>query len=500
MNYVEILEDVMSVLTIDYSGIKEKRNMFNCAQEVINLKQLMRQETFTDFDFYLYVNILLLRYSDKHLFFNLIDNNRISVLTCGFKLRYYNHMLVITEVFENNCELKKGMKIIKIDGINISEIEKEDFLIRRLDYWQYSVLSSKYLLVETDDGKLFEYITKIFPVQIGDKPFKFIKEDKIGYMKILDFFEPIKMEAYLNTYAFDLLSCSSLIIDVRDNPGGTDASFYNLLAYCFNDEIALSMIDTEEIEFNMTERNYQLRMPRLKKNLSNQEDQSLIDYYNKFVDFMDANRNKGFVKMDFYHSSSDRIIKGYAHITDVIILIDSDCLSSAESFVNIAKTSNKVKLLGRPTGGALDYCNLAEQKYNNRFSFKYPTSRSGNIDLGKSVNNVGIIPDIHVPWHPIMLEEDIDLAMAIDCLKPKGQFLQYSTDFLLENSKLPGPRSNLELLYGFIQNANMSDVLNCLKIHYLTPNTPEEFVLSCGVGASIYLAALNHTDVTIDLK
>lgn len=78
--------------------------------------------------------------------------------------------------------------------------------------------------------------------------------------------------------------------------------------------------------------------------------------------------------------------------------------------------------------------------------------------------------------------------------------MQYSIDYLLLNSKLPGPRSNLELLYEFIQNADRTEVLKCLNINYVAANSPEEFVLSCGVGASIYLAIVNHTEIGIDLK
>lgn len=57
--------------------------------------------------------------------------------------------------------------------------------------------------------------------------------------------------------------------------------------------------------------------------------------------------------------------------------------------------------------------------------------------------------------------------------------------YLLANSCLPGPRSNLELLYAFIEVSDINTVLKFLKKHYPNPpvNIPEEFVQCCAVSA-----------------
>ncbi len=57
--------------------------------------------------------------------------------------------------------------------------------------------------------------------------------------------------------------------------------------------------------------------------------------------------------------------------------------------------------------------------------------------------------------------------------------------YLLENSCLPGPRSNLELLYAFIEISEYDTVIELLNRKYsVTPvNVPEEFVLCCAVAA-----------------
>jgi hypothetical protein len=53
---------------------------------------------------------------------------------------------------------------------------------------------------------------------------------------------------------------------------------------------------------------------------------------------------------------------------------------------------------------------------------------------------------------------------------------------LLQNSNLPGPRGNLELMYSFSKKATAGEVEECLS--YITDdlrNSPEEFVAMCGI-------------------
>lgn len=79
--------------------------------------------------------------------------------------------------------------------------------------------------------------------------------------------------------------------------------------------------------------------------------------------------------------------------------------------------------------------------------------------------------------------------------------MSYSIDYLKENSRLPGPRANLELLYQFIENATDTEIDNCMSIaDSVTLNSPSEFVLFCGVAASIKRTAMLHGTVDIDLS
>ena len=55
---------------------------------------------------------------------------------------------------------------------------------------------------------------------------------------------------------------------------------------------------------------------------------------------------------------------------------------------------------------------------------------------------------------------------------------------LKQNSHLPGPRANLELLYSFSKTATEDEIRECLAlIRNDTENFPDEFVGMCGIVA-----------------
>lgn len=77
----------------------------------------------------------------------------------------------------------------------------------------------------------------------------------------------------------------------------------------------------------------------------------------------------------------------------------------------------------------------------------------------------------------------------------------YTIDFLRENSRLPGPRANLELLYQFIEKASWKEIENCLSTEdTVLSNAPSEFVLMCGVAAWIAQTAKSQGTLALDVS
>lgn len=81
----------------------------------------------------------------------------------------------------------------------------------------------------------------------------------------------------------------------------------------------------------------------------------------------------------------------------VAVLVDRDCGSSCEQFLLAARQSFRVKLIGRNSGGALDYSNLRMQPLPSGLrQLAYATSRSARLPH-LQVDLDGIQPDIYLP-------------------------------------------------------------------------------------------------------
>ena len=81
----------------------------------------------------------------------------------------------------------------------------------------------------------------------------------------------------------------------------------------------------------------------------------------------------------------------------VAVLMDKDCGSSCEQFLLTARQGFGVKLLGRPSFGALDYSNMRPYALpSGRRDLWYTTSRSLRLPQ-LPVDTLGVLPDILLP-------------------------------------------------------------------------------------------------------
>ncbi len=78
-------------------------------------------------------------------------------------------------------------------------------------------------------------------------------------------------------------------------------------------------------------------------------------------------------------------------------MIDTWCENEVEQCIRIAKQQGRVKLIGRPTMGNVDYLNPITVRYNN-YTFTYPISKTEEAKNGNGVNDNGIQPDIYVVY------------------------------------------------------------------------------------------------------
>ncbi len=185
-----------------------------------------------------------------------------------------------------------------------------------------------------------------------------------------------------------LESCENLVIDVRGNPGGTTDAYQKLLPYIMGKSIrntGAEFLATQTYIGNLEAYKQSLKkgsptagidsnIAVLKKNLG------------KFVNFSGSDQP---VYIEYVKPAA----KSPRH---VVILADKGTGSSAEYFLFIAKQSKKVKLLGKPSYGALDYGNAYLVDLGCAgYQVFMPTYRAMRLP-DYPIDNIGIQPDVYL--------------------------------------------------------------------------------------------------------
>lgn len=424
--YTGIFKEIVSITHHDYSGCIDKKGWDDPTTYLQTIEKLERQGELTPVQFTEIVNDYLLDYKDNHMFFKIITSDQ-PLNNVGFQVKRYEDRLYITSTSAEK-RVKKGQAILALDNMKIP-----DLLIKYKKYlnensyerekWGY-VLSKFSNCTLIDENGLTHTITLQKYTQSKYTPIysleKYNKDTLL--ITLTDFANAEAINTLLDSHKDELNAFPNLIIDVRLNRGGSDDAFFNLLPYLFEDK-EISLFDSSDtMQLNHTERNFHLRMKDMKMEM---EDYDSLDelsklFTNMFIQDLKKNYKKGFVTFDtsgLPKELQSLKIYGRKSPSRVVILTDVTCGSSGDSFVEVAKKSLKVKVIGRPTAGVNDYSNLAVMEWADTFALYYPTSRLSIIDKGEGMSGIGIQPHIHIPWTPEHIQEDVDLKLALELLQ-----------------------------------------------------------------------------------
>jgi hypothetical protein len=197
------------------------------------------------------------------------------------------------------------------------------------------------------------------------------------------------LAALLAARRADLESHPYWIIDVRSNDGGSDVTYESLLPW---------LLDGEFLDF----RSGYLVTP---VNLHAQEQIcTLVSdpagcrlHLDPVVNAMRKAPPGSFVTADGKRVSVGRPSRLEAKAPRrVAVLTDRDCGSSCDEFLLTVQTSFRVKLVGRPSAGVIDYANLRPHPLPSGRTLKYATTRSTRLpDL--PLDGIGVAPDILLP-------------------------------------------------------------------------------------------------------
>ena len=211
----------------------------------------------------------------------------------------------------------------------------------------------------------------------------YIKISSFAYENIAPFKELIEKNSE------KIENSKALIIDVRNNGGGTDDVYQPLLPYILTNPIRIM-----SVEFFATHtlvnglRDYAIK--NIKQDSINEVkriDEDLREYRENIGKFVLYGDKKVMI---------DSIALNPKGPKQVIILANRNVASSAENFLFSSRQSKKVKIMGTPSMGALDYGSIREFKFGcDNYQLLLPTYRSARLPQ-YPIDNIGIQPDIYL--------------------------------------------------------------------------------------------------------
>lgn len=242
-----------------------------------------------------------------------------------------------------------------------------------------------------DELKLIPDEKRLIKVVSTTQPYFEMLNKQTAYLRIHSFMGYLKgaIDSVINANKNKIYNTENLIIDLRNNGGGSDRSYSALLPIIYTDTmrtVGVEMYSTKLNNQRMLEfiNNPNYGFSEEGKKWAKTSYDTLSKHLGTFI-----NLNKTVVT----HTVFDTV---HTYPKKVGIIINDLNASTTEQFLLAAKQSKKVKLFGTTTAGILDISNMHEAKSPcNNYALGYCLSRSLRIP-GMAIDGKGIQPDFFI--------------------------------------------------------------------------------------------------------
>ncbi len=250
----------------------------------------------------------------------------------------------------------------------------------------FVTLQRTYPEIETDAAA-----TRYFKSISADDPYFEQLDEKTAFLRIPSFSHSNKkaIDQVIETHLDEMLQSKHLIIDLRNNGGGSDASYRELLPIIYTNPIR-----TVGVAFWSTPLNNQ-RMLDFVNDPEYGFDEEGKKWAQESYDKLSQQLGQ-FVDLDDEIVSITKLDEVHPYPENVAILINENNGSTTEQFLLAAKQSRKVKLFGTTTFGVLDISNMYFVKSPcEEFELGYCLTRSMRIPE-MTIDEKGIQPDYYI--------------------------------------------------------------------------------------------------------
>lgn len=277
------------------------------------------------------------------------------------------------------------------------------------------------------DERFYSKTFRVKEEQYNNKEFTkrfFSLKNNIGYIQIGEMLEkestPIFFE-YLNDFMINAKNTKSLIIDVRDNGGGTRDLIQELAGYFIHpDSIYIGNATKQRgklpLNKELKERLHS-RYLYAKNELDIREQNSVDKFMTSFKPMYDLRKDK-FSVYYYYILNGQKITKGKFHYNKPIyILANERSFSAASVLVSVFKDLPNIKIVGVNTDGSSGNSERFELP-NSELRGKISTMVSFQKN-GKILDGIGTEPDIKIErsLDQIFLIEDYQLNKLIEIIE-----------------------------------------------------------------------------------
>jgi hypothetical protein len=194
-------------------------------------------------------------------------------------------------------------------------------------------------------------------------------------------------DSLIRVNARAIANCKNLIIDMRNNGGGTINSIIPLLRFICNKPI----IQAAAFQLNSNELIEEAELE--KKIYVERKDTARVAIYDKMISEMQEKKN------EFIYIPPDTLSCNpvQSKVKNVGLIINHGCRSAAELVILYLKQIEKTKTFGENTAGAVDYLNLLTYKLpRTNYTFWVGTAKREITDKQPGYDNTGIKPDVQI--------------------------------------------------------------------------------------------------------
>lgn len=231
----------------------------------------------------------------------------------------------------------------------------------------------------------------------SDKPYEFkALTDSVNYLRLSDFDARLtdKLDAFYNEIDQAIQSKPYLIVDLRNNGGGSERSYLNLLPYAYTRPLKIDPSSVWVSPENI----------KRYEETSEESNKELIDRMKKATPFT-------FIPQSEKGQDTYTIENPTAYPKKIVLLFNKGTASAAEGLITYFQQSDKVITVGENSGGYIGYGNVMTAEIPcGKFKIRSTTTR---YEEKSKYEFVGI-----PPMHKIAKEKDwVKYALSLFAAK-----------------------------------------------------------------------------------